>query len=192
MATTKIEIQEDGSKIYIKECKFCKKVFRTQIPQQIYCCEQHKELAAKRKKSKSKSCKRYQKKHDVERQFAASCRTISRRLAVKCFPPVDFLTGESQSILDLQVHHIDGNPYNISIFNLAFLTAESHAKIHQMLKEEFGKEAEQLVEFGKFYENFDEEPQEVYLKERELRDKLTSFQLKLFKYRRSIPVPEFN
>lgn len=192
MAKTEIVETLEGKR-YKKTCKFCRKTFLTEVgrPQQVYCTEQHKELAAKRKKGKAKSHAKYTKKHNVERAIAGACRSLSRRIALLCLPPIDSLTGEEMSYDELQAHHLDGVPANTSLYNIVLLSAQSHAKVHQLLKEEFKVDIDSLYEFGLSYENHEESPLEVYESERELRDRIVKFQLNLLKFRSSVPRPVF-
>lgn len=189
---TKIITKEDGTKIYEKECAFCRRVFQTVKPSTKFCCEQHKEANAKRRKGKAKSGRKYHKKYEVERTLAGACRSLSRRIAMLTLPAIDQLTGETVSWEELQVHHIDGNCQNIALENLATLTAKSHAELHQRIKEEFDCDIDKLMIFGKSLENYDSSPIEAYEEIRDLRDRITKFQLGILQYRKSIPVPVFN
>jgi hypothetical protein len=189
---TEIIIKEDGTRVYKKVCPLCRKTFECTKPSQVYCCEQHKEAYAKRRKSKAKSGKRYTKKHNVERAMAGASRQLARRLASLCLPAVDFLTGEEMSLDLLQCHHINGIYLDNSPWNLVFLSAESHSKVHQLIKEKFDCDLDKLFEFGRGIENYETAPEETYDNIMNLRKEIVKFQLSLFKYRRNIPTPEFN
>ena len=192
MSKTEVIIKEDGTREYKKICPRCRKTFVCTVPSQIYCCEACHEGYLKRRKSKSKSCKRYQKKHDVSRAAEASSRSLARRMMQHIWEPVDALTGKKFDSWDhLQCHHLNLDALSNSVTNTVPLTAESHAFVHAEIKKKFGKDIEdKLYKFGRGVYNFNS--LEEFTEFVKLREEVVNFQLSMFKLQFGKPLPVFD
>lgn len=191
LTKTRVNILEDGTRTYTKMCPRCRKEFTTSKCQQVYCSDACKEKYNKAKKSKSRSGKRYVRKHSVSRAMEASARALSRRLATTVLKPVDFITGEEFNSWEyLQIHHIDLNCFNTDLSNLAILTPQSHDFLHKQVREKFGKKIDdELYLFGRGIYNYEsEEEYAAFLKK---RDEVVAFERSLFKVEFGVKLPEF-
>lgn len=191
ISKTEILIDEQGNRSYKKVCPRCRKVFITTKCQQVYCSEACKEAYNKSRKVKSRSGKRYVRKHNVSRAIEAAGRNLSRRLAMLALKPVDYMTGKKfDSWAFVQIHHIDLCPQNCSLSNLAVLTPQSHDSLHKQLKEKFGKDVEdKLYQFGRGIYNF--ASQKEYNDFLSFRDEVIAFERSLFKVDFGQEIPEF-
>lgn len=182
---------ENGNTKYERPCKRCRKFFVSDKPQRVYCSDACKEAYNKSKKSKSRSGKRYVRKHNVSRAVEASGRTLSRRLATLCLKPIDYITGEEFTSWDfVQIHHLDLCPLNCEISNLIPLTPQSHAFLHDEIRKKFGKGIDDKVYlFGRGIYNFSSK--EEYEEIQKLKDEIVKFERSLFKVEFGQEIPQF-
>ena len=134
----------------------------------------------------------YVRKHDVSRANEAASRALGRKLMMLVYKPMDMMTGEKFDSWDfIQCHHVNLNPFCNELFNLASLTPQSHAKLHKLITDKFGKDIEdRLYTFGKSIQNFrSNEEYEEFLK---LRKEVVDFQMSLFVCNYNTPLPKFD
>jgi hypothetical protein len=183
---------ENGNTKYERPCKRCRKFFVSDKPQRVYCSDACKEAYNKAKKSKSKSGKRYARKHNVSRAVESAARNLSRRLMMLIFKPIDAVTGEEFNSWDfIQCHHLDLCCLNTDPTNLVPLTPQQHDQLHKELKEKFGKDIEdRLYQFGRRSVNFGSEAEfQEYL---DLKREVVNFQRSKFKLEFNQVKPKFD
>lgn len=192
ISKTKVLVADDGTRTYEKVCPRCRKVFIASLPQQVFCSDACKEAYNKAKKSKSKSGKRYVRKHNVSRAVEAAARNLSRRIMMLIFKPVDAVTGEEFSSWDfIQCHHLDLCCLNTDPTNLVPLTPQQHDQLHKELKEKFGKDIEdRLYQFGRRSINFGSD--EEFQKYLDLKREVVNFQRSKFNLEFNQIKPKFD
>lgn len=119
---------------YQKTCKICGKGFESDSRNTRYCSEQCAKRGAKKahRRRKIKAINRASYASDKElNQIVQRAYKLSRDIAImfleqkcSCNDPDHVCDG------DLEVHHIDHNPFNMQISNLRWLCKKAHSQLH--------------------------------------------------------------
>lgn len=131
---THSQTNRDDNMSYQKVCKICKKEFESDARNTMYCSDKCAKRGAKRayrsRKMKHMHSASYATDKDiskiVKKAYCLSREIASMFLVRKCDCPD--CTRECAS--ELEVHHIDHNPFNMDPSNLKWVCKKEHARIH--------------------------------------------------------------
>ena len=120
-------------KTYSRICGYrkCRKDFEAETPSSKFhsdfCREEETKLRRRSKSRGRKRNRKYSEKRGVVLRLASASRNLARRIAIIYLEHKCSVKGCScKKVKELQVHHLNSNPFDNRISNLAFLCAEHH------------------------------------------------------------------
>lgn len=119
---------------FTKTCKICGATFESEARNTIYCSDKCAERGAKKayrkRKMKHINAVRSADDKEIENLITAAYK-LSRDVAKMCLLKKCACTDENHVCDgDLQVHHIDHNPFNCHPSNLMWVCEKAHNEIH--------------------------------------------------------------
>ena len=120
--------------MFTKTCKICGNEFESAARNARYCCETCAKKGAKRAYNKRKRNAARAALNDTDKEITLLIQRaykLSHEIA-DAFIPKKCSCTEHNHICEgnLELHHIDHNPFNMSVNNMCWVCKKAHAQIH--------------------------------------------------------------
>lgn len=117
-----------------KTCKICGNEFESESRNKSYCSDKCAKRGAKKAAKRRKMKSNFSEEHATEKsldKLVQRAYVLSREIAIALIPQKCSCTDPNHVCdKELQVHHIDHNPLNMSPSNLRWLCVKAHAELH--------------------------------------------------------------